>query len=86
MSNVFFLYDQIKVNAPAALMSGTQIKQEIKMVDDSIDLEHDLVLEGHGNDADRKIANDENVDLTIGHGAGPKKFFLRPPTSFGQAN
>lgn len=86
MSKVFFFYNQVKVNAPTAELNGAQIKHEIQKVDNSVDLTHDLVLEGHGDDPDRKIADDENVDLTIGHGSGPKKFFLRPPTSFGYVN
>jgi len=80
---VFFLYGERRIEVDQASLTGAQIKAAIKAQDASFDLAHDLVLEGRGHDADRVVADDETVNLTIGHGEGPKKFFSRPPTNFG---
>ena len=83
----FFLYGassgEIRIEVDDDTLTGAQIKAAIKAKDPSFDPTHDLVLEGQGHDADRVIADDETVNLAIGHGQGPKKFFSRPPTNFG---
>lgn len=79
----FFFYGDERIEVVADALNGAAIKQEIKRKSPSADLGFELVLEGHGHDADKVIDDGTEVDLTIGHGSGPKRFFLRPPTNFG---
>jgi hypothetical protein len=75
-----FRYGQLKIDNDEESLTGAQIKALIKAQVSSFDLAQDLVLEG---DPDRVIKDDEKVDLTHQHG-GPKEFFSRPPTQFGE--
>lgn len=77
-----FQYNGRKIEVDQELLTGAQIKAAIKAVDSTLDLSHDLILEGHGNDPDRPIADGETVSLDHAHG-GIKKFHTRPPTNFG---
>lgn len=58
-------------------LTGLQIKARVANWDPS----HDLVLEGHGHDPDRVIADDESVDLDVEH--GPRRFSSVPKANFG---
>jgi hypothetical protein len=84
MENIFFFYLETKIIATTKIMTGAEIKSAIKAVVPTLDLTHDLVLEGHGRDEDKLIRDDDKVDLSHGHGEGPKHFFTRPPTNFGR--
>lgn len=84
MSEVFFFYLDEKIEADRSLLTGAEIKAATKARVPSLDLTHDLVLEGHGHEQDRAIRDDEPIDLSHGHGQAPKHFFTRPPTSFGR--
>lgn len=79
---IFFFIDGTKVNTEHERLTGAEIKQLGHQVDANIDASFELVLEGR-NDPDRLIADDESVDLTHGHGEGPKHFSTRPRTNFG---
>jgi len=79
----FFFYGDMQVDVGEETLTGLQIKQAIHAKVPTADLSHELVLEGQGHHADEVIADDHSVDLAIGHGEGPKRFFLRPPTNFG---
>ncbi len=58
-------------------LTGAQIKAKIASWDPS----HDLVLEGHGDDPDRPIRDDEVVSLEKVH--GPLRFSSVPKANFG---
>ena len=67
-------------------LKGREIKQLGQRQDPSIDLGHELLLEGGGpNGADKLIGDDESVDFRPDHTPGHaiKAFFTRPPTIFG---
>ncbi|MDX8450581.1 hypothetical protein [Mesorhizobium captivum] len=84
MSEFFYFYLVEKIEADRSVLTGAEVKATIKARVPSLDVSHDLVLEGHGHDQDRAIRDDEPNDLSHGHGQGPKHFFTRPPTSFGR--
>jgi hypothetical protein len=77
--NFFFFYLEHKIDVGAEQMTGGQIKAAIQAKVPEFDPAHELVLEG---DPDRVIADGDVVDLSRNHG-GPKRFFSRPPTNFG---
>lgn len=54
---------------------------QIKALVSDWDATHDLVLEGHGDEPDRVIADDEAVDLKSEH--GPRRFSSVPKANFG---
>lgn len=58
-------------------LTGLQIKALVPDWDPA----HDLVLEGHGNDPDRIIGDNESVQLEHGH--GPLRFSSAPKANFG---
>lgn len=58
-------------------LTGLQIKARVADWDPS----HDLVLEGHGNEPDRVIADDEVVHLDTEH--GHRRFSSVPKANFG---
>jgi hypothetical protein len=58
-------------------LTGLQIKARVADWDQS----HDLVLEGHGTDPDRIIADDESVSLA--KDKGPLRFSSAPKANFG---
>lgn len=58
-------------------LTGLQIKSRVPDWDPN----HDLVLEGHGNDQDRVIQDDELVDLE--KEKGPPRFSAAPKANFG---
>lgn len=79
----FFFYLDVKINVDAEQMAGAQIKHAIKAGVADFDPSYELVLEGSGAASDKPIADDELVDLSPGHGHGPRRFFSRAPTNFG---
>lgn len=81
--NFFFRYDNTKIEVDTESLTGAQIKAAIKAEVPAFDSTHDLVIEGHGQDPDRVVADSDAVDLSHQHG-GPQKFFSRPPTNFGE--
>lgn len=81
---LFFFYNGNKFNAPAPSMTGAAIKDAIRAQGGTFDPADTLVLEGNGaHESDRGIQDGDQVDLTIGHGEGPKHFISKPPTNFG---
>ena len=82
-SKNFFFIDGHKVETDQDRLSGLRIKELGHGVDPNINVNDELVLEGAGNDKDRLIGDDEGVDVTHGHGQGPKHFATRPRTTFG---
>lgn len=58
-------------------LTGLQIKARVPEWDQS----HDLVLEGHGHDPDRIIADGESVPLA--KDKGPVRFSAAPKAMFG---
>lgn len=72
-----FFVNGVKYETSEASLTGLQIKARVADWDQS----HDLVLEGHGNDADRIIRDDETVSLEKEH--GPPRFSSVPKANFG---
>lgn len=82
--NQFFFFVGEKINVSQAVLTGAQIKEAISAVGKTVDPSHTLVLEGHGDDADRLIGDGESVDLSHGkEEKGPKHFHCRPNADFG---
>lgn len=79
----FFFYKNDKIEAPQETLTGGEIKILIKAKDSTVELAHELIQEGQGHHEDKVILDHDPVNLTRGHGEGPKHFFLRPPTNFG---
>jgi len=80
----FFFFVGEKVTVNQGVLTGAQIKEAIRGAGKTVDPAHTLVLEGHGDDADRPIGDGEQVDLSHGkeeHGA--KHFHCRPNADFG---
>jgi len=80
---VFFFYGESKVEVDQPVISGAALKAAILAANVGYTDGHDLLLEGHGHAEDQVITNDMQVDLSHGHGVGPKHFLSRPPTNFG---
>lgn len=80
---IFFFINDNKVDTDQERMTGLQIKQAGHAVNAAIDVTQELVLEATGSGADEVIPDNKEVNLSHGHGQGPKHFFTRPPTNFG---
>jgi hypothetical protein len=80
---LFWYKDEHRIRSELEIATGAQIKAMIKAVVPSFDLQHELILEGHGHHADRVIPDAERVSLEVGEGHPVKHFFSKPPTSFG---
>jgi hypothetical protein len=79
---IFFVGEKINVNQ--TLLTGAQIKDAVRNVGKTIDPTHSLILEGHGDEADRTIGDNESVDIMHGcEEKGPKHFHCRPNADFG---
>lgn len=72
-----FFVNGVKYETDQAKLTGLQIKARVPNWDPT----HDLALEGHGDDPDRVIADDETVDLDTPH--GPRRFSSVPKANFG---
>jgi hypothetical protein len=66
-----------KYETDQSVLTGLQIKAKVPDWDPS----HDLVLEGHGDEPDRVIRDDESVSLEKAH--GPLRFSSVPKANFG---
>jgi hypothetical protein len=73
---VFFV-NGVRYESSQHSLTGLQIKARVA----NWDATHDLVLEGHGHDPDRVIADDEGVELNVEH--GPVRFSSVPKANFG---
>lgn len=71
----FVNHDKYESDLPQ--LSGAQIKARIPNLEPG----YGLSLEGHGNEPDRQVGDDEIVNLESGH--GPLRFTLVPPATFG---
>jgi hypothetical protein len=74
--NSFFVNGQ-KYTTDADALTGLQIKAKVPNWDPN----HDLVLEGHGDDPDRVIKDEELVSLE--KDKGPRRFSSAPKANFG---
>ena len=72
----FFFVDNKKYESEQETLLGSQIKAIA-----GADASFGLVLEGHGQDPDRQIGDDDSVSLEKDH--GPLRFFTVPPATFG---
>jgi hypothetical protein len=72
-----FFVGREKYETDQPVLTGLQIKAKVPDWDPS----HDLVLEGHGDDPDRVIRDDEQVSLAKVH--GPLRFSSVPKANFG---
>lgn len=72
-----FFVNGVKYETDQPKLTGLQIKARVPNWDQS----HDLVLEGHGDDPDRIIADDEVVALDGAHGR--VRFSSVPKANFG---
>lgn len=79
----FFFYNDQKIETDKSELTGREIKSLIAGNVPNFDMSHILVCEGHGNHPDEPVADDAVIQLDIGHGEGPKRFFTRPPADFG---
>jgi len=71
-----FFVNGTKYETDQAKLTGLQIKARVP----NWDANHDLVLEGHEDEADRVIADDEVVRLDVGH---TRRFSSVPKANFG---
>lgn len=72
-----FFVGREKFETDQPVLTGLQIKAKVADWDPT----HDLVLEGHGDDPDRVIRDDETVSLEKEH--GPLRFSSVPKANFG---
>jgi hypothetical protein len=72
-----FFVNGTKYETDQSQLTGLQIKARVPDWDAS----HDLVLEGHGNEPDQIIRDDEMVSLETDH--GPRHFSSVPKANFG---
>lgn len=68
--------EKFETDQPA--LTGAQIKAYVANVPPGTKVS----LEGHGNDPDQIIADEQSVALDEQHG-GPRRFTLVPPANFG---
>lgn len=73
---ISFFVDNNKYESEQETLLGSQIKALA-----GTDASFGLVLEGHGQDPDRQIGDDDSVSLTKDQ--GPLRFFTVPPATFG---
>jgi len=73
----FYFVGNDKYETDLPELTGAQIKARVPNLDPTFQLS----LEGHGNDPDRLIADDEVVSLE--KDKGPVRFTLVPPANFG---
>jgi len=73
---IFFI-NQTKYESDLRHLTGAQIKARVADLPPNTGLS----LEGHGDDPDLMIGDDDIVDLESEH--GPRRFTLVPPATFG---
>ena len=73
----FYFVGNDKYESDLPALTGAQIKARIPNLDPTLQLS----LEGHGNEPDRIIADNETVSLEKDQ--GPPRFTLVPPANFG---
>ncbi len=71
-----FLVNGVQYETDQPQLTGLQIKARVP----NWDANHDLVLEGHGDDPDQVIADDQVVTLDVPH---PRRFSSVPKANFG---
>jgi len=77
LDSFHYFVNNVRYDTDQPTLTGAQIKARIQNLEPGTGLS----LEGHGNDPDRLILDDEVVQLDIGH--GPARFTLVPPATFG---
>ncbi|MFO0607734.1 MAG: hypothetical protein U0324_31515 [Polyangiales bacterium] len=80
---MFFFYRETRIEAPVPKMTGAELKTLISLHVANFDPGQALVLEGHGQEEDRIVNDDDSVPLTVGKGETPKRFYSKPPATFG---
>ncbi len=71
-----FFVNGVRYETSEHSLTGLQIKARVANWDPT----HDLVLEGHGHDPDRVIADDESVELDV---KPDRRFSSVPKANFG---
>lgn len=79
----FFFYNEVKIEASRSPLTGGEIKNLIAVQVPSFDRNHQLVLEGHGQDEDTIISDGASVSIERGDGEGVRRFYSKPPANFG---
>jgi hypothetical protein len=74
----FFFVDNQKYDWPSSGISGAQVRAVVPDLSPTFQ----LILEGHGSEADRPINDPDSFDLERA-GRGPLKFYSAPPATFG---
>src|SRR4051794_33323432 len=74
---VFFV-DNKKYDWPTSGITGAQVRAVVPDLNSTFQ----LVLEGHGTEADRPINDSDSFSLEL-PGRGPLKFYSAPPATFG---
>lgn len=72
----YFVNNQ-KYETDQSTITGAQIKAKVPGLDPT----YSLFLEGHGQDPDKLIADNDSVPLE--ESGGVKKFYTAPPATFG---
>ncbi len=73
----FFFVDNVKYESELPALTGAQIKAKVPNWDPSFGLS----LEGHGDEPDQLIADNQVVNLDTDH--GPRRFTRVPPANYG---
>jgi hypothetical protein len=79
----FFFYVERKIVSPTEQATGAEIKAMIKAVEPKFDTGQALILEGHGHQADKVVADGDVEVLEVDAHHPAKHFFSKPPTNFG---
>src|SRR6266496_432202 len=79
-SQFFYSVDGKKYDWPTANITGAQIRASIPGLNPSFQ----IVLEGHGSDADRPISDTDTFSLAL-PGHGPLQIYTAPPATFGSS-
>ena len=72
-----FFVDSVKYESDLPSLTGAQIKAKVPNWDPT----YGLALDGHGDEPDRLIPDNEDVSLLKEH--GPVRFTRVPPANFG---
>ena len=74
----FFFVDGKKFDWPAPTLSGAEVRAAVPDLNPTFQ----LIVEGHGNDADRPVLDADTFSLSL-PGRGLLKFYTAPPATFG---
>ena len=75
----FYFVDNIKYESTSSSITGAEIKSRIP----NFDPQYSLFVEGHGNEPDQLVNDNQSFSLEVPHG-GPRRFYTAPPATFGR--